>query len=105
MHRFSYIVLTWTLVASVDLQAQQPPTARAVAITSAPVIDGRLDDDMWSQAEIISGFVQREPTEGQPISEPTEVRMAYDDEALYVGAWLFDSEPNSLVFGQTLRDA
>ena len=105
MHRFSYIVLTWTLVASVDLQAQQPPTARAVAITSAPVIDGRLDDDMWSQAEVISGFVQREPTEGQPISEPTEVRMAYDDEALYVGAWLFDSEPNSLVFGQTLRDA
>ena len=54
---------------------------------------------------MLSSFVQREPTEGQPVSERTEVRIAFDDEALYVGAWLYDGDPSGLVFGQTLRDA
>ena len=88
-----------------DVQAQQPPAASASAITSAPVIDGRLDDDAWAEGQVLTGFIQREPTEGRPVSERTEVRVAYDGEALYIGAWLFDSDPTSLVFGQTLRDA
>ena len=88
-----------------DVQTQQTPTASASAITSAPVIDGRLDDDAWAEGQVLTGFIQREPTEGRPVSERTEVRVAYDEEALYIGAWLFDSDPTSLVFGQTLRDA
>ena len=88
-----------------DVQTQQTPTASASAITSAPVIDGRLDDDAWAEGQVLTGFIQREPTEGRPVSERTEVRVAYDGEALYIGAWLFDSDPTSLVFGQTLRDA
>ncbi|MED5198909.1 MAG: DUF5916 domain-containing protein, partial [Gemmatimonadota bacterium] len=88
-----------------DVQAQQAPAASASAITSAPVIDGRLDDDSWAEAQILTGFIQREPSEGRPVSERTEVRITYDGEALYIGAWLFDSDPTSLVFGQTLRDA
>ena len=88
-----------------DVQTQQTPTASASAITSAPVIDGRLADAAWAEGQVLTGFVQREPTEGRPVSERTEVRVAYDGEALYIGAWLFDSDPTSLVFGQTLRDA
>ena len=105
MHRILYIALVYALIICADAQAQQTPTASASAITSAPVIDGRLDDDAWAEGQVLTGFIQREPTEGRPVSERTEVRVAYDEEALYIGAWLFDSDPTSLVFGQTLRDA
>ena len=87
------------------LQAQQAPSAIATAITDSPIIDGQLDDASWRDAQVLSSFVQREPTEGQPVSERTEVRITYDGEALYVGAWLYDGDPSGLVFGQTLRDA
>ncbi len=105
MHRIFYIALVYALIVGPDVQAQQAPAASASAITSAPVIDGRLDDDAWAEGQVLTGFIQREPTEGRPVSERTEVRVAYDGEALYIGAWLFDSDPTSLVFGQTLRDA
>jgi hypothetical protein len=105
MSRLRYIALFFPLIVVAELQAQQAPNGIAAAITSVPVIDGRLDDVTWMEAQVLTGFVQREPTEGRPVSERTEVRVAYDGEALYVGAWLFDSDPTSLVFGQTLRDA
>ncbi|HIF24282.1 MAG TPA: hypothetical protein EYQ27_20825 [Gemmatimonadetes bacterium] len=105
MSRLRYIALFFPLIVVAELQAQQAPNGIAAAITSVPVIDGRLDEVTWMEAQVLTGFVQREPTEGRPVSERTEVRVAYDGEALYVGAWLFDSDPTSLVFGQTLRDA
>jgi len=105
MKQLFCISLFYFVILGKDVQAQQVPAASASAITNAPVIDGRLDDDSWAEAQILTGFIQREPSEGQPISERTEVRISYDGEALYIGAWLFDSDPTSLVFGQTLRDA
>jgi hypothetical protein len=77
----------------------------AARAAQTPTVDGRLDDAAWTSAQPISGFVQREPVEGQPVSERTEVRVLYDESALYVGAWLYDREPNAIVLGQTLRDA
>jgi hypothetical protein len=105
MHRIPPIVLLLLLTIAAGTQAQQAPTASATPVDSPPLIDGRLDDGAWTGAQLLTGFVQREPSEGQPISERTEVRVLYDEEALYVGAWLFDSDPTGLVFGQTLRDA
>ncbi|MFW6199168.1 MAG: DUF5916 domain-containing protein, partial [Gemmatimonadota bacterium] len=51
------------------------------------------DEPVWSSAPAITDFTQIVPLEGMPASELTEVRIAYDDEALYVGAMLHDSEP------------
>jgi hypothetical protein len=65
---------------------------RATVVQTPPIIDGRLDDDVWRSAEVLSDFVQREPVEGNPVSERTEVRILTDGEALYVGAWLYDRE-------------
>ena len=93
------------LFCTTALQGQQVPQAEAVAIATAPTIDGVLDEGFWAEAGVLADLVQREPMEGQPVSERTEVRMAYDDEALYVGAWMFDRDVSSIVFGQTLRDA
>jgi hypothetical protein len=64
-----------------------------------------LDDDAWSGLGPLAGFTQREPSEGQPVSQRTEVRVAFDGDALYIGAWLFDEDPSGIVVGQTLRDA
>jgi hypothetical protein len=68
-------------------------TAVAVRTQSAPAINGRLDDAAWAQAPVINGFTQRDPNEGQPASEATEVRILYDNEAIYVGARLHDRSP------------
>jgi hypothetical protein len=79
--------------------------ALATLVQQPPAIDGRLDDGAWSAAQVVSGFVQREPFEGRPVSQRTEVRILYDESALYVGAWLYDSNPAGIVVGRTLRDA
>ena len=81
------------------------PIASATVVSEPPVIDGNLSESSWQNAQLLSGFVQREPMEGEPVSERTEVRILYDGEALYVGAWLFDRDPSGIVVGRTLRDA
>ena len=100
------------IVTSTQLAGQQSlpdrinePIASATAVSEAPVIDGNLGESSWQSAQILTGFVQREPMEGEPVSERTEVRILYDGEALYIGAWLFDREPSGIVVGRTLRDA
>ncbi len=99
------------MLPAVAAHAQSPPVAadtRTAAVTQTvtpPVIDGRLDDAAWRTAVVLAGFVQREPVEGQPVSERTEVRLVHDEAALYVGAWLFDRDPSSIVVGETRRDA
>jgi hypothetical protein len=77
---------------------------RATVVQTPPIIDGRLDDDVWRSAEVLSDFVQREPVEGNPVSERTEVRILTDGEALYVGAWLYDREAHLIVPSEKIRD-
>jgi hypothetical protein len=81
------------------------PSAAIVVVPRGPVIDGRLDDEVWQRATVISGFTQREPHEGEPATERTEVRLLTDGTALYVGAWLFDRDPAAIVRGEKVRDA
>jgi hypothetical protein len=81
-----------------------PPTAIARAAPTPPVIDGRLTDPAWMDATPVTGFVQRELHEGAPVTERTEVRIITDGQALYVGAWLYDSDPGAIVSGARVRD-
>ncbi|HEY6506929.1 MAG TPA: DUF5916 domain-containing protein [Vicinamibacterales bacterium] len=73
-------------------------------VDEALVIDGRLDEEMWQAASPVSDFVQAEPLQGRPISERTEVRILYDDDAIYVGVTLFDTDPGLIVTTDTRRD-
>ena len=82
------------------------PMATVTRITTAPpLIDGRLDDEAWGLGTPITDFFQREPVEGEPVSERTEVRILADGDALYVGAWLYDRSAGQIVTGERLRDA
>jgi hypothetical protein len=66
------------------------PTARAVR-TDAPItVDGVLDEAVWMTAPEITGLLQTVPAEAEPVTEKTEVRILYDDDNVYVGAWLWD---------------
>src|SRR5436190_9286673 len=87
-----------------SLCAVQGPAAAARVVATPPVIDGRLTDSVWQAATPITGFVQRELHEGQPVTERTEVRIITDGEALYVGAWLYDSDKSGIVVGEKVRD-
>ncbi len=70
----------------------------------APVVDGVPNDSAWAAAPVITSFTQHEPYEGQPSTERTEVRVLYDQDAVYVGAWLLDSDASGIVRGESRRD-
>jgi len=55
-------------------------------------IDGRLDDEAWQKATPITDFTQKEPVENAPPTDRMEVRLLYDDDALYVGARMFSGD-------------
>ena len=103
--RFSIVVLCILGFASAS-QAQPPaaPTAQALKVTTAPKLDGRLDDPIWQKAAVISGFKQREPDEGRDASENTTVRIAYDQSHLYIGAVFDDSVPAEIRASELRRD-
>ena len=84
--------------------AAAPIEGRAVAASETPLIDGVLDDAAWQGAPVLTDFIQREPFDGQPASERTEVRVLYDDDAVYVGVWAFDGDPSGIIPGDRIRD-
>ncbi|MQA89051.1 MAG: hypothetical protein GEU90_02270 [Gemmatimonas sp.] len=88
---------------STYVHAAEAPLIRAHPITTPIEVDGELGEDVWAEAVPATGFTQREPVEGAPVSEPTEVRILYDEEALYIGALLRDSALPSTRLGR--RDA
>ncbi|NUS96494.1 MAG: carbohydrate binding family 9 domain-containing protein [Gemmatimonadaceae bacterium] len=82
-----------------------PRTMEAVRRGGAVTIDGRLDDPAWASAPVSSDFVQAYPAPGKPAPDRTEVRVLYDDQALYVGVRMFDAHPDSIAQGLARRDA
>ncbi len=83
------------VLAAPDLGAQAAsdghaaaPRAEAVRLSGTIHLDGRLDEPAWQAATPITSFTQLDPREGQPVSQPTEVRVLYDADAIYVGARL-----------------
>jgi hypothetical protein len=66
-------------------------SVHAVPRTGTVKVDGVLDDAVWATAPAATGFRQQRPNEGAPSTQQTEVRFAYDADALYVGARMYDS--------------
>jgi len=80
------------------------PTAGAVKVATAPLIDGRLDDAVWQGVPASTDFRQREPQEGAAASEPTAVRIIYTSTHLYIAAELTDSAPLEIRASELRRD-
>lgn len=73
-------------------------------VTSAMTIDGVLDEDVWTKAVPATGFIQADPLEGQPASEATDVRIAFDADNLYIAASCHDTDPGGIVVNQIRKD-
>lgn len=78
--------------------------SRAVRISQPPKIDGVLDDISWREATPVSDFTMSRPTEGDIPTQKIEVRVLYDNRAVYVGAMLFDTHPDSILHELGNRD-
>ncbi len=81
-----------------------PGTAVATPTDTPPVIDGIPDEQAWDAASPLTDFTQREPADGQPASEPTELRILFDQDAVYIAVWAYDSQADAIVTGESIRD-
>ena len=77
---------------------------RAVRISTAPKMDGVLDEAVWQTAPVATGFYENEPTPGPIEKHKTEVRVLYDDAALYIGAVMHDVSQDSILHQLSARD-
>ncbi|MFD1079806.1 DOMON domain-containing protein, partial [Longispora fulva] len=70
----------------------------ATRITETPEIDGILDEDIWRTIPETSNFVMLEPGDGEaaPASHQTKVKIGYTNEAIYIGAYMFDDDPSTI---------
>jgi hypothetical protein len=85
--------------------ARQDRKMVALRIDGEITLDGVLDEPQWSQAEPAKDFIQKLPATGEPATEPTEVRLLYDQDNLYVGVYCFDSAgPNGIVVNDITKD-
>jgi len=79
-------------------------TVRAVRLAEPLVLDGLLDDPVYSQVRAIGDFVQQEPHEGEPATERTELWIFFDDTTLYLSVRCYDSEPDRIIANEMRRD-
>jgi hypothetical protein len=70
----------------------------------AITLDGKLDESSWAGAPVADKFVQNDPREGEAATYDTEVRMLYDDRALYIGVFAKDPEPGEIIVNELRKD-
>jgi hypothetical protein len=78
------------------LFGQQRTYTAARLQSEAPRIDGIIDEAAWNVATWEGDFIQRQPYEKQKPSQPTEFKIIYDDNNLYVAIKVYDSAPDSI---------
>ena len=105
------IVLVTLLVSSVSLGQEAEgigqhgrKTLNVLKIKTPATIDGVLDERVWQEADVATSFLQKDPHEGRPATEPTEVRVLYDGENLYFGVHCLDSDPDGILARELRRD-
>ena len=113
MYRTRLLVPTLVLVlcpsvANADkLDSQDvvaPKKLDAVRAISAIVLDGRMDEAAWSHAPIAKDFIQNDPNEGEPATFDTEVKLLYDNDALYIGVFARDDQPAGIIVNELRKD-
>jgi hypothetical protein len=104
-------VVSWATAVFADasttiqlLGADGRRTVTAVETRSSITLDGALDEEAWRRAEPATDFVQAEPHEGQPASEPTDVRLIFDRDALFIGVDCRDEADARTIINDIRKD-
>jgi hypothetical protein len=108
MPKYYYCLFCVILLSTGNLFGQNPKkTLHTQSTTEKITIDGRFDENAWATAEIGTDFLMVLPDNGKVIAteKKTEVKVVYDNEAVYVAAKLYDDQPNKIMKQLTQRDA
>ena len=107
---YCFFLLALWLLFPVDVSADPDPglieyRAEAFRTFESIEIDGEFNEPEWQNAKPINQFIQVEPDEGASITQPTEVRILYDDQNLYFGFTCFEAEMSKLAANEMRRDS
>jgi len=105
MPKFFTLILLFFAFLSFSAYSQKK-TLQAKSTIENITIDGKIDEEAWKTAPIATDFIMFEPDNGKPISEnkKTEVKVLYDNTAIYIYAKLYDNEPGKILKEITQRD-
>ncbi len=99
------LLLAYALCSGTIALGQNGRVLNGERCSTPPKLNGLLDDQCWQACEPSSGFTTFSPNPGKPSKFKSEIRLAYDDEALYVGFMCFDPAPDSILTQLTGRDS
>jgi hypothetical protein len=112
--RYFFIIFLLGCLSTVMAQNVNPSDSvaikrkvyQATRVDNAPVIDGKPFEEFWQEIPTGGDFVMLEPNNGQPERDThrTQFKIAYDDNAVYVAAFLYDNEPNRILRQFSQRD-
>ena len=97
-------IFYFTLLPNGVLAQTERKVVGATRITDSPLIDGLLNETVWYSGPTASDFYQYEPHNDRSASFATVVRVLYDDNYLYIGAKMYDNEPDQILSELSLRD-
>src|SRR5437868_711943 len=92
-----YLPLLFCVCFFQNVFADTLRVAAATRISQNIKMDGELNEACWQQSTVITGLIQNKPIEGNPATQKTEVRIVYDNYAIYIGAMMYDSVPDSIL--------
>jgi len=100
------IFIPFGIIAQNEINSADRPSTAAQLITEKPVIDGEvLTDPLWLKINTIGPLSQNQPSWGEPASEKTDIRVAYDATTFYLSVVCYDATPEALVVSDARRDA
>jgi len=103
--KYTWIFFVFLLAFKLNGQEGEiAKTLKAVRINTPVSIDGDLSDEQWKNIPLADSFLQVNPYNGKPAIFENEVKVAYDDNAIYIGAILHDSSPDSIIQYLSKRD-
>tara|TARA_R110002073_G_scaffold8207_3_gene45742 strand:+ start:28385 stop:30823 length:2439 start_codon:yes stop_codon:yes gene_type:complete len=106
---FSFVILLFSISYTLHSQEkinENRKKIKTTRVSKAPKIDGVLDDEAWKNAEIAKDFVVMRPDNGSkaPDAYKTEVKIIYDNEAIYISSTMSDPDPSKIPMEFTNRD-
>ena len=79
-----------------NINLAQQKTYIATRVSTPPKIDGKLNDSCWQHVPVAKDFITNDPVFGKPAAQRTEVKFLYDNDAIYLAYYLFDSEASKI---------
>ncbi len=104
MRLFLYFFVLSISFSLATFAQEKPKVLKAKRIQQSPKIDAKIEEEIWADVEAAIQFTQREPFPGQKATQESEVKIAYDNEAIYIAAKLYDTSPDSILKELSIRD-